>query len=56
MSKTGKIIIGIIGVLTLLSSLNTAREGGEFLDYFSGIFLGVSLMGAAFFLKEETAE
>lgn len=53
MSKSVKVLIIIIGVLSIISGVYLAFSGAEFSKYFSGIFIGATLIGSAFFYKEK---
>jgi len=52
MTKTVKRLITIIGVLSLISGIYLALSGSDFSEYFSGIFIGIALIGTVFFYKE----
>jgi uncharacterized membrane protein len=54
MSKSVKNLIIIIGSLSILSGLFLVYRGSDFSEYFSGILLGIVLVGSALFYKEET--
>lgn len=53
MTKSVKTIILIIGALSLLSGIFLAFTGSDFIEYFSGIFLGIVLIGTVYFYKEK---
>jgi uncharacterized membrane protein len=52
MTRSVKTIIITIGALSVLSGIYLAFTGSEFAEYFSGIFLGVVLIGSALFYSE----
>lgn len=52
MTKTVKILIAVIGILSIISGAYLAYKGSEFFEYFSGIFLGIVLVGSVFLSKE----
>lgn len=54
MTKSLKVILTAVGALSILSGIFLAFIGADFSTYFSGIFLGVALVGSVFFYKEET--
>jgi uncharacterized membrane protein HdeD (DUF308 family) len=51
--KSAKRLIIIIGILSLISGIYLAVNGSDFSEYFSGIFIGVILIGSIFFYKEK---
>ncbi|UTW61247.1 hypothetical protein KFE98_14655 [bacterium SCSIO 12741] len=53
MSKSLKYIIISIGAAGLMASANQAYYGADFLDYFMGIFLGVTLIGTALITQDK---
>lgn len=44
MTNTVKKLILILGILSLVSGIYLAYKGAEFLDFFSGIFIGIVLI------------
>lgn len=50
MTKSVKYLILIMGTLSIVSGVYLALKGFEFSTYFSGIFIGVTLIGSTFFL------
>lgn len=52
MTKTVKILIAVIGFLSIISGAYLAYMGSEFSEYFSGIFLGIVLVGSVLLSKE----
>lgn len=53
MTKSVKIIVTVIGSLSILAGLYFAFTGSEFSSYFSSIFIGVVLVGTVYFYKKE---
>jgi uncharacterized membrane protein HdeD (DUF308 family) len=53
MSKSVKKLIIAIGTLSIISGIYLAISGSDFSEYFSGIFIGVALIGSALFYKEK---
>ncbi len=49
MTKSVKIVILIIGSLTILVGIYSAYTGSEFSTYFPSIFLGMALLGTVYF-------
>jgi len=56
MTKSVKRLIITIGALSLISGIYLAVSGSDFSEYFSGIFIGVTLIGSVFFFKEKDNE
>ena len=54
MTKSVKTIVTIIGALSILSGAYLALTGSEFTEYFSGNFLGIVLIGTAFFYNDSS--
>jgi len=52
MTKLIKRLIILIGTLSIISGIYLAVSGSDFLEYFSGIFIGILLIGSLFFSKE----
>ena len=46
MSKSVKTFLIVIGTLSILSGAYLAYSGSSFSEYFSGIFIGVVLIGS----------
>lgn len=53
MNKSSFLIIVTIGVLSITSGLYLAITGADFSTYFSGIFIGIALIGAAIINKNK---
>ncbi|MFK8011460.1 MAG: hypothetical protein AB8B80_05430 [Marinicellaceae bacterium] len=53
MTQSVKTIVIIIGFLSIASGIYLVIKGSDFSEYFSGIFLGVTLIGTAVFYKDE---
>ena len=53
MAKTGKRLIITIGALSIVYGIYLAVSGSDFSEYFSEIFIGVTLIGSALFYKEK---
>jgi len=53
MTKSVKTLVTIIGALSIISGVYLVTRGAEFSEYFSGIFLGITLIGSIFFFKEK---
>jgi len=51
MTKSVKTLVTIIGMLSILSSVYLAYSGSNFSEYFSGIFIGITLIGSIFFYR-----
>ncbi|HKK89061.1 MAG TPA: hypothetical protein VJ917_09440 [Saprospiraceae bacterium] len=49
MSKTVRITLMVISCLSILSGIFLAWRGSAFSTYFSGIFIGVVLLGSLYF-------
>lgn len=47
MTKTVKRLIITIGALSIISGIYLAVSGSEFSENFSGIFIGITLIGSA---------
>jgi hypothetical protein len=56
MNKSLKTLIIAIGALSIASSGYAAYTGAEFDQYFMGFFLGVTLIGSAFFMNKDEVE
>jgi hypothetical protein len=56
MSDKTRLLLKIIGTLSLISGIYLFVIGSEFLDYFFALFLGIVLLGSAFLDKSETGE
>ncbi len=54
MTKSVKTFIIILGVLSIISGAYLAFTGSDFSEYFSGIFIGITLIGSIFFYKENS--
>lgn len=52
MSKSAKTLVITIGVLSTLSGVFLVTRGAEFSEYFSGIFLGIVLIGSAIMFRQ----
>lgn len=56
MTKSVKTFLIVIGVLSILSGAYLAYSGSNFSEYFSGIFIGVVLIGSVLLnMKEKDA-
>jgi uncharacterized membrane protein len=53
MTKSVKTLIIAIGTLSIISGIYLVISGSDFSEYFSGIFIGVALIGSAFFYKDK---
>ena len=53
MTKSVKRLIVAIGTLSIISGIYLAINGSDFSEYFSGIFIGVTLIGSVLFYKEK---
>lgn len=53
MNKSSFLIITIIGALSIISGIYLAIKGSDFSVYFSGIFIGVALIGVAYINKKK---
>ena len=53
MTKSVKTLLIVIGLLSTISGAYLAYSGSEFLEYFTGIFVGIVLLGAVIFNKKE---
>lgn len=56
MSKTVRITLMVISALSILSGIILAVRGSAFSVYFSGIFIGVVLLGSLYFGLDENEE
>ena len=56
MTKSVKRLIVAIGCLSLISGVYSAYIGSDFSEYFTGIFIGVTLIGTALLSKEQISE
>ena len=52
MNKKVKRLIIVIGILSLALGAYRAWNSSEFMDYFPGLFIGVTLIGTALLNKE----
>ena len=52
MKKSVKTLIIILSILSILSGVYQLSKGAEFIDYFSGIFIGVVLLGSVLIHKD----
>ncbi|MEQ8238083.1 MAG: hypothetical protein RIA69_02675 [Cyclobacteriaceae bacterium] len=53
MTKSVKRLIIVIGSLSIMSSVFLALNGADFVEYFSGIFIGITLIGSVFFIDQK---
>ncbi|MEZ4776955.1 MAG: hypothetical protein R3D00_27520 [Bacteroidia bacterium] len=53
MTKSVKITVIIIGVLSIISGVYLAFSNSAFWEYFTGIFLGITLIGSILLFKEK---
>jgi len=54
MTKSVKTILIVIGALSIISGIYLAIDGSDFTTYFSGMFLGIVLIGSATFFNDES--
>jgi len=53
MTNNLKKFIVTIGVLSIMSSVYLAFVGSDFVEYFFGLFIGISLIGSVFFTDQK---
>jgi hypothetical protein len=53
MTRSVRTLVSVIGALSIASGAYLAFSGSDLSEYFSGIFLGITLLGSTFFYKEE---
>jgi len=56
MNRKVKRLIVIIGFLSLASGVYQAWMSGKFMDYFPGLFIGVTLIGSALINSEDNKQ
>jgi hypothetical protein len=54
MTKSVKILVTTLGLLSILSGVYLAIQGHAFSEYFAGLFIGGTLIGSVYFYKEKS--
>jgi len=56
MTQSIKTFLIVIGTLSFISGVFLAFSGSDFSEYFSGIFIGIVLVGTVFFYNEDKTQ
>ena len=56
MTQSIKTFLIVIGTLSFISGVFLAFNGSDFSEYFSGIFIGIVLVGTVFFYNEDKTQ
>ena len=55
MDSKVRLILNVIGALSIISGIYLFAIGSEFLDYFFAFLIGIVLLGSAFFNKRQSS-